>query len=64
MKIKLYPIEELESSVEFLTVLSALYINSHGKSKFLFTEVLYNLLEPIAGIARAEVNFPGWYTLN
>ncbi|KAI8800528.1 cell morphogenesis N-terminal-domain-containing protein [Cladochytrium replicatum] len=63
LKLKIFPMEILEETADFLQILAEFYQNTHNMSvkvKHAFADVLVELLEPIAGIATAEVNLPAW----
>jgi len=61
LKLKLYPMEALEDTAEFLQVCSNFFQSAHSiKVKHAYAEVFVELLDPIAAVADAEVNLPMW----
>ncbi|OUM68331.1 hypothetical protein PIROE2DRAFT_39268 [Piromyces sp. E2] len=61
LKLKLYPMEALEDTAEFLQVCSNFFQSAHSiKIKHAYAEVFVELLDPIAAVADAEVNLPMW----
>ncbi|CAG8519511.1 8947_t:CDS:10 [Diversispora eburnea] len=61
LQLKIYPLEALEETAEFLQSLANFLRIAHGiKIKHAYAELFVRLLMPIAGVAVAEVNFPSW----
>ncbi|OZJ05245.1 hypothetical protein BZG36_02308 [Bifiguratus adelaidae] len=61
LQLKLYPLEALEETAEFLQSLAAFYRSAHGsKVKEAYANLFVELLLPAAAVANAEVNFPAW----
>lgn len=60
--LKIYPMDALEESADFLQILADFFKNSplNSSAKFRYAELFVDLLEPIAAIAVAEVNMPIW----
>ncbi|KAJ3194719.1 Cell morphogenesis protein PAG1 [Irineochytrium annulatum] len=61
LKLKIYPMESLEETADFLGICSEFFDKSHSQRiKHAYAEVLAELLEPVASVAQAEVNLPAW----
>ncbi|KAI9495734.1 cell morphogenesis N-terminal-domain-containing protein [Zychaea mexicana] len=61
LKIKIYPLDALEETADFLSSCASFFKNAHGaKVKHSYAKLFVQLLLPIAGVAVAEVNFPAW----
>ncbi|KAL3241154.1 Tao3p [Nakaseomyces bracarensis] len=61
LRLKNYPLERFEESADFLKSLSKFYSKSTNISISLaYTEVINQLLLPLAGLITAEVNHPTW----
>ncbi|KAL9557808.1 hypothetical protein MBANPS3_001199 [Mucor bainieri] len=61
LKIKIYPVDALEETADFLSSCASFFKNAHGaKVKHAYAKLFIQLLLPIAGVAVAEVNFPSW----
>ncbi|KAJ3152742.1 Cell morphogenesis protein PAG1 [Geranomyces michiganensis] len=61
LKLKIYPMDALEDTAEFLQTCAELFQNAHStRIKHAYAEVFVMLLEPIAAVATAEVNLPAW----
>ncbi|KAJ3109558.1 Cell morphogenesis protein PAG1 [Phlyctochytrium planicorne] len=61
LKLKIYPMEYLEETAEFLQICADFFQNSHSaKIKLAYAELFAELLEPVASVAQAEVNLPAW----
>ncbi|KAK9472091.1 cell morphogenesis N-terminal-domain-containing protein [Dipodascopsis tothii] len=61
LKLKVYPMDALDSSAEFLESIANYFVLSQGQTvKQAFSEILEQLLLPIAGVVTAEVNQPTW----
>ncbi|KAJ3277512.1 Cell morphogenesis protein PAG1, partial [Borealophlyctis nickersoniae] len=61
LKLKIYPMEYLEETAEFLEICADLFQNTHSvRIKHAFADVFVHLLDPIAAVATAEVNVPAW----
>ncbi|KAI7898549.1 cell morphogenesis N-terminal-domain-containing protein [Cokeromyces recurvatus] len=61
LKIKIYPVDALEETADFLSSCASFFKNSHGvKVKHAYAKLFVQLLLPIAQVAVAEVNFPSW----
>ncbi|KAJ3135392.1 Cell morphogenesis protein PAG1 [Physocladia obscura] len=61
LKLKIYPMESLEETAEFLMIFAGFFTNAqHPKIKQAYCEVFSELLEPIVAVATAEVNLPTW----
>ncbi|KAI9261393.1 cell morphogenesis N-terminal-domain-containing protein [Phascolomyces articulosus] len=61
LKIKIYPLDALEETADFLSSCASFFRNAHGaKVKHSYAKLFVQLLLPIAGVAVAEVNFPAW----
>ncbi|KAJ3185369.1 Cell morphogenesis protein PAG1 [Gaertneriomyces sp. JEL0708] len=61
LKLKIYPMDALEDSVEFLQTCAELFTNAHStRLKHAYAEVFVGLMEGIAAVATAEVNLPTW----
>lgn len=61
LKIKIYPLDALEETADFLLSCGSFFKNAHGaKVKHAYARLFIQLLLPIAGVAVAEVNFPSW----
>ncbi|KAJ3080796.1 Cell morphogenesis protein PAG1, partial [Quaeritorhiza haematococci] len=61
LKLKIYPMDALEETADFLQICAEFYQNAHNmKLKHAFADLFVELLEPIAAVATAEVNLPAW----
>ncbi|CAG8450900.1 5227_t:CDS:10 [Acaulospora colombiana] len=61
LQLKIYPIEALEETADFLQSLANFLRLAHGvRIKHTYADLFVRLLMPIAGVAVAEVNFPAW----
>ncbi|KAI8332293.1 cell morphogenesis N-terminal-domain-containing protein [Chlamydoabsidia padenii] len=61
LKIKIYPVDALEETADFLSSCAGFFKNSHGiKVKHAYSALFVQLLLPVAEVAVAEVNFPAW----
>ncbi|RCH88198.1 Cell morphoproteinsis protein PAG1, partial [Rhizopus stolonifer] len=61
LKIKIYPVDALEETADFLSSCASFFKNAHGaKVKHTYARLFTQLLLPIAEVAVAEVNFPSW----
>ncbi|KAL0076042.1 cell morphogenesis N-terminal-domain-containing protein [Phycomyces blakesleeanus] len=61
LKIKIYPLDALEETADFLSSCASFFKNAHGaKVKHAYANLFVQLLLPIAEVAVAEVNFPAW----
>ncbi|CEP12609.1 hypothetical protein [Parasitella parasitica] len=61
LKIKIYPVDALEETADFLSSCASFFKNAHGaKVKHAYAKLFIQLLLPIAEVAVAEVNFPSW----
>ncbi|KAG1472307.1 hypothetical protein G6F56_001617 [Rhizopus delemar] len=61
LKIKLYPVDALEETADFLCSCAGFFKDAHGaKVKHAYAALFIQLLLPIAEVADAEVNFPSW----
>ncbi|KAG0168637.1 Cell morphogenesis protein PAG1 [Apophysomyces sp. BC1034] len=61
LKIKIYPLDALEETADFLSSCASFFKNAHGaKVKHAYAKLFVQLLLPIAEVAVAEVNFPAW----
>jgi hypothetical protein len=61
LKIKIYPLDALEETADFLSSCATFFKNAHGaKVKHAYANLFIQLLLPIAEVAVAEVNFPSW----
>ncbi|KAJ3161216.1 Cell morphogenesis protein PAG1 [Geranomyces variabilis] len=61
LKLKIYPMDALEDTADFLQTCAELFQNAHStRIKHAYAEVFVMLLEPIAAVATAEVNLPAW----
>ncbi|CAO3582028.1 unnamed protein product [Absidia cylindrospora] len=61
LKIKIYPVDALEETADFLSSCAGFFKNSHGiKVKHAYAALFVQLLLPVADVAVAEVNFPAW----
>lgn len=61
VRLKNYPLERFEESADFMKSLSKFYSKSSNISISLaYTEVINQLLLPLAGHITAEVNHPVW----
>lgn len=61
LKIKVYPVDALEETADFLSSCASFFKNAHGaKVKHAYAKLFIQLLLPIAEVAVAEVNFPSW----
>jgi hypothetical protein len=61
LKIKIYPLDALEETADFLSSCATFFKNAHGaKVKHAYAKLFIQLLLPIAEVAVAEVNFPSW----
>lgn len=61
LKIKIYPVDALEETADFLSSCAGFFKNAHGaKVKHAYARLFIQLLLPIAEVAVAEVNFPSW----
>ncbi|GAA5801816.1 hypothetical protein HPULCUR_007270 [Helicostylum pulchrum] len=61
LKIKIYPVDALEETADFLSSCASFFKNAHGaKVKHAYARLFIQLLLPVAGVAVAEVNFPSW----
>ncbi|CAG8444465.1 573_t:CDS:10 [Acaulospora morrowiae] len=61
LHLKIYPIEALEETADFLQSLANFLRLAHGvRIKHAYADLFVRLLMPIAGVAVAEVNFPAW----
>ncbi|KAJ3416925.1 hypothetical protein HDV05_007983 [Chytridiales sp. JEL 0842] len=61
LKIKIYPMDVLEETADFLQICATFFNNSHSaRIKHAYADVFYELLEPVSSIATAEVNVPSW----
>ncbi|KAJ3014920.1 UNVERIFIED_CONTAM: Cell morphogenesis protein PAG1, partial [Siphonaria sp. JEL0065] len=61
LKLKIYPIDCLEETAEFLMIFAGFFVNTHNpKIKHAYCDLFVELLEPVVAIATAEVNLPTW----
>ncbi|CAH1758177.1 13189_t:CDS:10 [Entrophospora sp. SA101] len=61
LKLKIYPVEALEETAEFLQTLAKFMKAADSpKIKHAYADLFVRLLMPIAGVADAEVRFPAW----
>ncbi|KAG2181999.1 hypothetical protein INT43_006925 [Umbelopsis isabellina] len=61
LKIKIYPLDALEETADFLQSCAGFFKNAHGaKIKHAYAKMFIQLLLPVAAVAVAEVNFPAW----
>ncbi|CAO3652266.1 unnamed protein product [Mucor fragilis] len=61
LKIKIYPVDALEETADFLSSCASFFKNAHGaKVKHAYAKLFIQLLLPVAQVAVAEVNFPSW----
>lgn len=61
LNIRLYPMDVMEECAEFLESISKFYrLSQNPKIKIAYTEVLNQLLLPVAGNGSAELNLPAW----
>ncbi|KAJ3339164.1 Cell morphogenesis protein PAG1 [Gonapodya sp. JEL0774] len=61
LSLKLYPVEALEESADFIETLAHHFHNAHTqRTKHAYAEVLVELLEPIGAQATADVNVQQW----
>ncbi|KAI8820541.1 cell morphogenesis N-terminal-domain-containing protein [Fimicolochytrium jonesii] len=61
LKLKIFPMDALEDTADFLQTSAELFQNAHTtRIKHAYAEVFVQLLEPIAAVATAEVNLPAW----
>ncbi|KAJ3352644.1 Cell morphogenesis protein PAG1, partial [Entophlyctis luteolus] len=61
VKLKIYPMDALEESAEFLMILAGFFSNSHNlRIKHAYCDLLVELLEPVVAVATAEANLPTW----
>ncbi|TPX59464.1 hypothetical protein PhCBS80983_g02476 [Powellomyces hirtus] len=61
LKLKIYPMDALEDTADFLQTCAELFQNAHStRIKHAYAEVFVQLLDPIAAVATAEVNLPAW----
>ncbi|KAJ3121304.1 Cell morphogenesis protein PAG1 [Nowakowskiella sp. JEL0407] len=61
LHLKIYPMDALEESAEFLSILADFFQrDSSARVKCAFAEIFVELLEPIAVVASTEVNLPAW----
>ncbi|KAL5035352.1 hypothetical protein BDV3_005299 [Batrachochytrium dendrobatidis] len=61
LKLKIYPMDCLEETAEFLQTSADLFQDTHNiHVKHAYANLFVELLDPIASIASAEVNLPAW----
>ncbi|KAI9333471.1 cell morphogenesis N-terminal-domain-containing protein [Obelidium mucronatum] len=61
LKLKIYPMDCLEETAEFLMIFANFFVNSHNpKIKHAYCDLFVELLEPVVAVATAEVNLPTW----
>lgn len=61
LKLKLYPMDSLEESAEFLESIAKFFGRSQSQTlKIAYSDVLTQILMPLAGPATAELNHPVW----
>ncbi|KAI9091522.1 cell morphogenesis N-terminal-domain-containing protein [Phlyctochytrium arcticum] len=61
LKLKIYPMDALEDTADFLQTCGELFQHAHSsRIKQAYADVFVQLLNPIAAIATAEVNLPAW----
>ncbi|KAH9273162.1 hypothetical protein BASA83_004451 [Batrachochytrium salamandrivorans] len=61
LKLKIYPMDCLEETAEFLQTSADLFQNAHDiHVKHAYANLFVELLDPIASVATAEVNLPAW----
>ncbi|CAG8647227.1 35844_t:CDS:10 [Gigaspora margarita] len=61
LHLKIYPLEALEETADFLQSLANFLRHAHGvRIKHAYSRLFVRLFMPIAGVAVAEVNFPAW----
>ncbi|CAG8847458.1 20849_t:CDS:2, partial [Racocetra persica] len=61
LQLKIYPLEALEETADFLQSLANFLRHAHGvRIKHAYARLFVRLFMPIAGVAVAEVNFPTW----
>lgn len=61
LQLKIYPEDALEESAEFVESLAKFFVKTHNSTlQVAYSEVLCEILAPVAGTATAEVNHPMW----
>ena len=61
LRLKLYPEEHLEETVDFIRYMAELYRDSFNSGlKTCYSDLMINLLTPLAPIVSAECNIPEW----
>eukprot|EP00842_Homolaphlyctis_polyrhiza_P005771 jgi/Hompol1/6195/HPOL_000607-RA len=61
LKLKIYPMDSLEETTDFLHTSAELFQNAQSVLiRHAFADVFVQLLDPIASVATAEVNLPAW----
>ncbi|ANB14404.1 Tao3p [Sugiyamaella lignohabitans] len=61
LKLKIYPMDALEESAEFIESLGKFFSRSNSTPvKIAYSEALSQILLPLAGVATAELNHPMW----
>ncbi|ORY44459.1 hypothetical protein BCR33DRAFT_850552 [Rhizoclosmatium globosum] len=61
LKLKIYPMDCLEETAEFLMIFAGFFVNTHNpKIKHAYCDLFVELLEPVVAVATAEVNLPTW----
>ncbi|KAI8612838.1 cell morphogenesis N-terminal-domain-containing protein [Chytriomyces sp. MP71] len=61
IKLKIYPMDALEETVEFLNIFAGFFGNSlNPRIQHAYCDIFVELLEPIVAVATAEVNVPTW----
>ncbi|KAJ3248569.1 Cell morphogenesis protein PAG1 [Chytriomyces hyalinus] len=61
IKLKIYPMDALEETVEFVNIFAGFFANSHlPRIKHAYCDIFVELLEPVVAVASAEVNVPTW----
>ncbi|KAL1921669.1 uncharacterized protein VTP21DRAFT_10311 [Calcarisporiella thermophila] len=61
LKLRIYPIEALEETAEFLQSCATFFRSTHAiRIKRAYSTLFVHVLMPIAAVATAEVNLPAW----